>query len=87
MAKKKELSEKLKIGQKIKVIRKPLRASEIETGDTAFECGYTNLGLFEGQHQFHSKKLVNESKRGENYWVEFLPRHCYKLLKEQLQEL
>ena len=72
----------LKIGQKIIVLQKPNRATSVEIGDLAVECGFTVGKPFDGEHQFHSVDLVDTNKQRESYWVEFLPRYCYQLLEE-----
>jgi len=72
--------DKLEIGQKIMVTKKPNRPTAVEIGDLAVECGFTSGEPFDGQHQFHSIDLVNIGKQRENYWVEFLPRYCYQIL-------
>ena len=72
--------DKLEIGQKIMVTKKPNRPTAVEIGDLAVECGFTSGEPFDGQHQFHSIDLVNIGKQRENYWVEFLPRYCYQTL-------
>lgn len=83
--------DKLKIGQKI-IVTKKTGNPNVVVGDLAIECGYTTSNISAGWHQFHSTLLVdqekNESgnwvsrKRGISYWVEFLPRHCYKIREE-----
>jgi len=73
--------DKLKIGQLVIITRKPNRATEVEVGDIASECGYTKGEPFGGQHQFHSQELIDNGKERPNYWVEFLERDCYQLLE------
>lgn len=68
--------DKLKIGQLVIITSKLSRATNIEVGDIAIECGFSD-----GEHQFHSKDLVDTGKERENYWVEFLPRDCYQLVE------
>ena len=63
----------MKIGQLVIIVKKPDRATNIEIGDIASECGFSD-----GEHQFHSKYLIDTGKQRENYWVEFLPRDCYQ---------
>ena len=75
--------DKLKIGQLILIIKKPNRATEVEIGDIATECGYTKGEPFGGQFQFHSQILVNTRRERENYWVEFLERDCYQLFTDE----
>ena len=79
--------DKLKIGQLVIIIKRPKRPTAVEIGDIASECGYTNMDPYEGQHQFHSKDLVDNGKHRENYWVEFLPRDCYQLLDLEISNL
>ena len=74
--------DKLEIGQKVIITKKPNRASDVEVGDLAIECGFSGSRIppYEGEHQFHSVDLVDTGKTRQNYWVEFLPRDCYQLL-------
>ena len=51
---------KFKTGQKVIIVKKPNRATNIEIGDLAIECG---------KHQFHSVDLVDIGIKRENYWV------------------
>lgn len=67
--------DKLKIGTKIIVTKKPDRATNVEICDLAIECGFSY-----GEHQFHSTNLVDTGKKRGEYWVEFLPRDCYQII-------
>ena len=68
--------KKLKIGQKIIIIKKPKRDTNVEIGDLAVECGISSFPELE--YQFHSTDLIDIDKKRENYWVEFLPKDCYQ---------
>ena len=75
--------DKLQIGQLVIITKKPNRATEVEVGDIATECGYTKGEPFGGQHQFHSQILISVKRERENYWVEFLERDCYQLITDE----
>ena len=74
-------TDKLFIGQPILIVKKPNKATMVEVGDVATECGFSD------NYQFHSSLLVPRPKDiGENYWVEFLERDEYLLLTKHEYE-